>query len=120
MAALRRWLDRLTETDEARLSSEVQDWAETVEGAVRIGDAPLRERVKIAGTIRRMTVFPMRDAEALEAQISDGTGEVVVRFMGRRAIGGLGLGSRIVVEGVLGDQRGTVQMMNPTLEFSSG
>jgi RecG-like helicase len=119
MGALRRWLDRLTETDEARLSTEVREWADTVEGAVRIADAPMRERVRIAGVIRRMTVFPMRDAEALEAQVDDGTGEVVVRFMGRRAIGGLGLGSRIVVEGVLGERHGVVQMINPTLEFTS-
>jgi RecG-like helicase len=119
VGALRRWLDRLTETDEARLSAEVREWADTVPGAVRIADAPLRQRVKIAGVIRRMTVFPMTDDEALEAQIADGTGEVVVRFMGRREIGGLGLGSKIVVEGVLGEQQGSVQMINPVLEFSS-
>ena len=63
--------------------------------------------MKIAGVIRRLTVFPMQDNESLEALVSDGTGEVVVRFMGRRTIGGLGLGTRVVVEGVLGEQRGT-------------
>ena len=77
-------------------------------GAVPIGEAPRRRRVQIAGVIRRMTVFPMRDGEALEARVADGTGEVVVRFMGRRAIGGLGLGSKIVVEGVIGEQQGDV------------
>jgi len=117
--ALRRWLDRLTETDEARLSAEVREWADTVGGAVRIADAPMRQRVRVAGVIRRMTVFPMRDGEALEAKVSDGTGEVVIRFMGRRAIGGLGLGSRVVVEGVMGRQGGETQMINPRLEFSA-
>jgi RecG-like helicase len=111
--------DRLTETDEARLSSEVLEWAVSVPGSVRIADAPPRERIKLAGVIRRMTVFPMKDGEALEAKISDGTGEVVVRFTGRRAIGGLGLGSKIVVEGVLGERQGSLQMMNPHLEFSA-
>jgi RecG-like helicase len=116
---LRRWLDRLTETDESRLSAEVRDWAATVGGAVPISEAPRRQRVRIAGVIRRMTVFPMRDGEALEALVADGSGEVVVRFMGRRAIGGLGLGSKIVVEGVIGEQQGAAQMINPMLEFSS-
>ena len=51
--------------------------------------------------------------------MSDGTGEVVVRFMGRRAIGGLTLGSRVVVEGVLGEQHGHVQMINPRLELTA-
>jgi hypothetical protein len=51
--------------------------------------------------------------------VSDGTGEVVIRFMGRRAIGGLGLGTKVVIEGVLGEQRGGIQMMNPRLEFTA-
>jgi RecG-like helicase len=116
---IRRFFDRLTETDEARLASEIREWAESVEGSVRISDAPLRQRIRIAGIIRRMTVFPMKDNESLEAHVSDGTGEVVVRFMGRRAIGGLGLGTKIVVEGVLGEQRGTVSMLNPRLELTA-
>jgi RecG-like helicase len=119
MGALRRWLVRLTETDEARLDTEIRDWADAVSGSVRIDGAPLREPVKIAGVIRRMTVFPMADNESLEAVVSDGTGEVIVRFMGRRAISGLTLGTRVVVEGVLGERRGHVQMMNPRLELTA-
>jgi RecG-like helicase len=118
MGALRRFLDRLTESDEARLAAEVREWAETVLGTVRIADAPMRRRVKIAGVIRRLTVFPMEDNESLEALVSDGTGEIIVQFMGRRAIGGLGLGTRVIVEGVLGEQRGTPRMINPVLEFA--
>jgi hypothetical protein len=118
MGWLRRWLDRLTESDETRLAAETREWADTVAGSVRIAEAPLRKPVRIAGVIRRMTVFPMAGKEALEALISDGTGEAVVVFMGRRGIGGLSLGTRVVVEGVLGDQRGVVKMLNPKLEFS--
>jgi len=119
MGAIRRFLQRLTESDEARLAAEIREWADTVPGSVRIADAPMRTRVKIAGVIRRLTVFPMQDNESLEAVVYDGTGEVVIRFMGRRAIGGLGLGTRVVVEGVLGAQHGEVQMMNPRLEFTA-
>ena len=118
MGALRRFFDRLTETDEARLNAEIREWAETVPGSVRIGSAPLREQVRIAGVIRRLTVFPLQDNKSLEAVISDGTGEVVVRFMGRRAIRGLGLGTRVVVEGLLSEQKNAVQMINPRLEFT--
>lgn len=118
MGALRRFLERLTESDEARLASEVRQWADQVVGSVRIADAPLRQRVRVAGVIRRLTVFPMQDNESLEAVVSDGTGEVVVRFMGRRAIGGLSLGTRVVVEGVLAEQRGSIRMINPTLELN--
>jgi RecG-like helicase len=119
MGLFRRFFDRLRESDEARLSADIRTWAEKVPGTTRIADAPLRERVRIAGVIKRMTVFPMEGAESLEALISDGSGEAVVVFMGRRGIGGLTLGSRVVVEGVLGEQRGTLKMINPRLEFSA-
>jgi RecG-like helicase len=118
MGPLRRWLGRLTESDEARLAAEVREWADAVPGTVRIADAPSRRRVKIAGVIRRMTVFPMEDNESLEALLFDGTGEVVVQFMGRRAIRGLGLGTRVIVEGTIGEQRGVRRMINPTLELA--
>lgn len=118
MGAFRRWLDRLTETDETRLDAEIREWAESIPGTVRIGEAHTRERVKIAGVIRRLTVFPMMDNESLEVVVSDGTGEVIVQFMGRRAIRGLTLGTRVVVEGVLGEQHGRVIMLNPRLELT--
>jgi len=117
MSTLRRWLDRWTESDEARLAAEVREWADSVPGALRIDQAPTRRRVKIAGVIRRMTVLPMEDNESLEALVFDGTGEVVVQFMGRRMIRGLGLGTRVVIEGTIGEQRGVRRMINPTLEL---
>jgi RecG-like helicase len=115
---VRRLLGRLNESDETRLAEETRAWAETVEGSVRIADAVPRQPVRIAGVIRRMTVLPMEGKEALQALISDGTGEVTIVFMGRRGIGGLSLGKRVVVEGVLGEHRGDMRMVNPRLEFA--
>ena len=121
MGALRRWLDRLAESDETRLAAETREWADSIEGSVRLAAAPLRRRVKIAGVIRRITVLPMSGHESLEALVSDGTGEAIVVFMGRRGIGGLSLGTKVVVEGVLGDRTGggPPRMINPRLEFSA-
>jgi RecG-like helicase len=119
MGLFRRAFDRLAETDEERLAEETREWASSIPACVRIGDAPLRSRVTIAGVIRRITVLPMEDNEALEVLVSDGTGEVVVQFMGRRSIAGLGLGTRVVVEGVLGEHHGVIKMLNPRLELSA-
>lgn len=118
MGLIRRLLERLNESDETRLAEETRTWANRVQGSVRIADAPLRQPVRIAGVIRRMTVLPMQGKEALQALISDGTGEVTIVFMGRRGIGGLSLGKRVVVEGVLAQHRGVVRMVNPRLEFA--
>jgi RecG-like helicase len=118
VGALRRWLARLNESDEERLADETRNWADSIPGSVRIAHAPKRQPVKIAGVIRRITVLPMEGAEALEALISDGTGEVTAVFMGRRGIGGLSLGSRVVVDGVIAEQHGEHRIVNPRLEFA--
>jgi RecG-like helicase len=118
VGALRRWLARLNESDEERLADETRAWADSIPGSVRIADAPKRQPVRIAGVIRRITVLPREGAEALEALISDGTGEVTAVFMGRRGIGGLSLGRRVVVDGVIAEQHGELRMVNPRLEFA--
>jgi RecG-like helicase len=118
VGVFRRVFARLNESDETRLAEETRAWADTVDGSVRIADAPMRQPARIAGVIRRMTVLPMEGKEALQALVSDGTGEVTIVFMGRRGIGGLTLGKRVVVEGVLAEQRGETRMVNPRLEFA--
>lgn len=117
MGVFRRFLDRLSESDEARHGSEIKAWSERVPGTVRIESAPLREPVKLAGVVRRLTVFPVEGQETLEALLFDGTGDAVIVFMGRRGIHGLTLGTKVVVEGVLGEKRGQLRMVNPRFEF---
>ena len=115
MGLFRRFFDKLSESDEARHSAEIKAWSDKIPGTVRIADAPPRERVRIAGVVKRLTVFPMEGKESLEALVSDGSGEVVLVFMGRRGIQGFTLGTRVVVEGVMGDQRGASEDDQPTL-----
>jgi RecG-like helicase len=118
VGSFRRFLNRLTETDEERLSEELRTWSESIPGTVRIADAQPRTRVKVAGMVRRITVAPVQGFEALEVVLSDGTGELVARWLGRRSIRGLVLGSRLVVEGVLGIEQGQRRVVNPTFEFA--
>jgi hypothetical protein len=117
MSWLRRFVNRLTQSDEERLSEELRCWAETLPGTVRIADAPLRSRVKVAGMVRRIRILPVEGFEALEVMLSDGTEELSARWLGRRSIPGLVLGSRLMVEGVLGREQGVRRIVNPTYEF---
>jgi len=110
---------RVSESDEQRYSEEIQEWASTIPGSVRIRDARRRDRSKIAGVVRRITVRPLEGHEALEALLDDGTGEVTVVWMGRRSIPGLGLGTKLVVEGMVAEQRGEPRLVNPSFEFST-
>lgn len=118
MGLFRRFFSRMAETDEERLADEIQEWASGLPGTVRIAEAPIRSRVKLAGVVKRITVNPLEGYESLEALLTDGTGEVSVVWMGRRAIPGLTLGTRVVVEGVVAEQRGGRKMVNPAFEFS--
>jgi RecG-like helicase len=119
MGAVQRFFRRMAESDEQRLAEELRDWAATVEGTVRIADAPQRKRVKVAGMVRRITVRPVEGFEALEAVVYDGTGEITAVWLGRRSIPGLLLGSRLVLKGVVGRERGSMRMVNPEFEFAS-
>ena len=115
----RRFFQRFTETDEERLAAEVREWAQGIPNTVRLAEAPLRERVRIAATVRRITVRPGESYDSLEAVLSDGTGEVTAAWTGRRSIPGLSLGTRMVLEGAIGEERGVRRMVNPRFEFAT-
>jgi RecG-like helicase len=115
---LGRFFARFRQTDEERLTEEIRSWAGSIPGTRRIGECPLRERVHVAGVVRRLTVRPVEGFESLDALVTDGTGEVTVRWMGRHHIPGLGLGTRVVLEGVIGKDREGLRMVNPEFEFA--
>ena len=119
MGLFRRWSRRLSETDEERLATQVRVWAATVTDAVRIDEAPARERVKIAGVVSRLSVVPGQGVDSLEAVLTDGTGEITAVWTGRRAIPGLYLGTRLIAEGVPVQTPSGRRMVNPRFEFSS-
>ena len=119
MGLFRRFLDRFTESDEDRLASSVQAWAETIPGTVRVADAPSRAPVKLAVTVKRISLVPGEHHDSLEALLTDGTGEVTGVWIGRRSIPGLQLGTRMVVKGVLSKAPIPRRMVNPAYEFAS-
>jgi len=48
---------------------------------------------------------------------SVGTGEVTATWMGRIHIPGLGLGTGVILEGVVAGDRNGLRMVNPRFEF---
>ena len=78
-----------------------------------IADAPRREPARVAGEVQAMTVVPRASSPSLEVVVADGTGKVVGVFLGRRRIGGLRVGTGVVLEGVLQKERNRVVILNP-------
>ena len=110
---------RFSRSDEEILVEEVRDWAEDVVGARPIGGCPCREPIRVAGAVRRITLRPQESGGgSLEALVSDGTGELRATWTGRVQIPGLHLGKRLVLDGVIADERGRLKMVNPRFEFA--
>jgi hypothetical protein len=130
----KRFVEKVTETDEERLVGEIREWVEAVPDVVPLAEAPMRQRVRVAGQVRRVTVWPREgtEPEYLEALIVDGSrraasvegvagpvAELGVTWIGRRSIPGLRLGTRLVVEGTIReDKTGGNTMDNPKWEFA--
>jgi ferric-dicitrate binding protein FerR (iron transport regulator) len=86
-------------------------------GLVAVADAPNRTRVRLSGTLRTVTLRPRGGVPALEAELFDGSGALILVWLGRRQIDGIGPGRQIEVEGRIGVQDGVRVMYNPRYEL---
>lgn len=110
-------LDEFTEPAEVLHDREILNWANSVPGTTRIAEAPLRTPVRLAGEVRIVTVRTDTSSPDFEALISDGTGEVRLRWLGVDSIRGVIPGTRVVVEGTLGEEDGQRLMIDPSYEL---
>jgi RecG-like helicase len=114
---------RAAKVDEARLAAETaaafaQLGRLALDGVTPIGDVQWRERVKVAGRVKALRIQPWSEKiQSLELTLVDGTGGLTVVFLGRRQIGGIKLGARIVVEGTVAETRGQLALLNPAYQL---
>ena len=114
----------------SRLRRSISKWASSTEmherelrrtfadaSSTRIADAPDRERVRLRGTLRTVTLRPRGGVPALEAELTDGSGALTIVWLGRRKIAGIDPGRSIQVEGRIGAHQGTRVMYNPRYEL---
>lgn len=78
-----------------------------------ISEAPVRQRVLIAGEVQGMQVVPRAGSPSLEVTVSDGSGRAAAVFYGRRRLGGVDPGRRVLLEGVGRIERGRLVLVNP-------
>jgi RecG-like helicase len=89
-----------------------------LDGVTPIGDATWRSRVKVAGRVKALRVQPWSEkVQSLELTLVDGTGGITVVFLGRRSIGGIRLGSRLVAEGTVSETRHQLALLNPAYQL---
>jgi len=84
-----------------------------------IGGLEPRRRAKVCGEILSVESYALPWVRT-DAEVGDGTGTVLLRFMGRAEVPGLIPGRRIVAEGTPALRDGTVVIHNPLYEFAAG
>jgi hypothetical protein len=61
-----------------------------------------RTKTRVAGVIMNIRIDPREDRDSIEATISDGTGRMVARWIGRSSLEGIRLGAGLIIEGTAG------------------
>ncbi|HUW78585.1 MAG TPA: OB-fold nucleic acid binding domain-containing protein [Candidatus Nanopelagicaceae bacterium] len=84
-----------------------------VGSCVRVADLADRRVATVIGTIRSLTLRPSSGVKSLEAQVEDGTGFVVVIWLGRRSIAGVSPGADIAVKGLMARDTKGWRTFNP-------
>jgi hypothetical protein len=105
-------LRRRKDADEGD-APEVPAGPDPAMGVVPIAEVQWRQRAKIAGRVRSIEVQPWAGVPTLKATLVDDTGGLSIVFLGRREVAGVGPGTRMVAEGMVGDHGGRLAMLNP-------
>ncbi|GDX21664.1 DNA-binding protein [Actinomycetes bacterium] len=87
------------------------------ENVMKIGEIQWRKRAQVQGRVTSIKTAPRGAAPALEVEIWDETGGVSLQFLGRRDIAGLEVGSQMRAEGMVGEDEGSMVILNPSYEL---
>jgi hypothetical protein len=87
------------------------------ENITAIGEIQWRKRAQVQGRVTSIKTAPRGAAPTLQVEIWDETGGVSLQFLGRREIAGLEVGSQMRAEGMVGEEEGSMVILNPSYEL---
>lgn len=111
-----RLVERLAPSAQTLEADELISASATL-GCTTIARAPLAVPVRVAGTIRTLTLRSRAQVPALEVDLYDGSDTLTLVFLGRRAIRGITPGRRLVARGRVTRRGSGLVMYNPTYEL---
>lgn len=118
MAFLSELIDKLARPAQEIRAEHLKEWARSIPGTVPIADAECRCRCKIAGVIQNIRIDPREGSGSIEATVNDGTGRMVVKWLGRQKLSGITLGAGLIFEGTVGEGRKKqLQVLNPEYQL---
>jgi hypothetical protein len=86
-------------------------------GTTPIGQVQWRQRARVAGRVKSVSVQPSTVSPSLLCKLVDPTGGLTLVFPGRRKVAGIEPGARLVAEGTVGEQGGRLAMFSPDYEL---
>ncbi len=121
MPLFRGFLTKLTRPPEELRAEHLKAWMSKLPEVTPIGDLQARRRFRAAGVIRNIRIDPREGSGSIEASITDGTGEMVAKWLGRSTMSGIRLGAGLIVEGTIGvADNGVPLVLNPEYELTAG
>ncbi len=84
--------------------------------ATAIAALVLRQRAVVRGKVVSIVSYRLPWVRT-DVELSDGTGAIVLRFMGRAELPGLAVGRCLLAEGTPALERGLLLMRNPLYSF---
>jgi hypothetical protein len=121
MAPLSRLLERLARPAEQTRAENLRVWAQTLEGTSRIAQVEPRTRCRVGGVITNIRIDPRQGGGTIEATITDGTGRIVARWLGKSSMRGIRLGVGLLLEATSSlPEEGEMVLLNPEYELIPG
>ena len=117
MAFLNSFLEKLARDPEDIRAENLRHWIATVPDVTLLSECMTRERHKVAGVIQNIRIDPRQGRDSIEATITDGTGSLIAKWLGRSTMSGITLGAGLIMEGVIGSQEGDLVMLNPDYDL---
>ena len=113
---LKRTVNRLATSAKEHEAAELQKGCVEL-GAVPVKELPDRELVRVAGTLRTVTLRPRAGVPALVAELYDGSGSINLVWLGRRRIPGIEPGRALIASGRVTRDHEQPVIFNPRYEL---
>lgn len=98
-------------------AENLRHWVESLPDVTPLSKVETRQRHKVAGVIHNIRIDPRAGRDSIEATITDGSGTLVAKWLGRSSMSGITLGAGLIMEGVVGAQDDDLVMLNPDYDL---
>lgn len=113
-------INRLARDPSDIRAENLRNWIDSLPAVTPLSEVSPRQRHKVAGVIHNIRIDPREGRDSIEATITDGSGSMVAKWLGRSSMSGITLGAGLIMEGVVGAQDGgDLVMLNPDYDLLS-